>query len=49
MLKEENQPANPHQMYNNEYDPREQAGEPLPGSKQVKQENHSRNIKTREG
>lgn len=40
---------NPHETYNNEFRPLEQNGEPLPGSKKVKQENHSRQIKTREG
>jgi len=40
---------NPHQTYNNEARSIEQTGEPLPGSKKVKQENHSRSIKTREG
>ncbi|MEJ8546049.1 small acid-soluble spore protein P [Brevibacillus borstelensis] len=40
---------NPHQTYNNTYEPMEQTGRPMPGSKKVKQENHSRQIKTREG
>ncbi|MED4582189.1 small acid-soluble spore protein P [Brevibacillus choshinensis] len=40
---------NPHQTYNNEARGLEQTGEPLPGSKKVKQQNHSRSIKTREG
>jgi hypothetical protein len=40
---------NPHQMYNNTYQPMEQTGEPMPGSKKVKQANHSRQVKTREG
>ncbi|MED1791741.1 small acid-soluble spore protein P [Brevibacillus nitrificans] len=40
---------NPHQTYNNEAREMEQTGEPMPGSKKVKQENHSRAIKTREG
>ncbi|MET3288679.1 small acid-soluble spore protein P [Brevibacillus fluminis] len=40
---------NPHQTYNNEFEPIEQTGEPIPGSKKVKQANHSRQIQTREG
>jgi hypothetical protein len=40
---------NPHKTYNNRNEPMEQTGEPMPGSKKVKQENHSRQIKTREG
>lgn len=40
---------NPHQTYNNVAKPQEQTGEPLSGSKKVKQKNHSRSIKTREG
>jgi hypothetical protein len=40
---------NPHKTYNNRKEPMEQTGEPIPGSKQVKQENHSRQVKTREG
>lgn len=40
---------NPHQAYNNEFRPLEQNGAPQPGSKKVKQENHSRQSKTREG
>ncbi|GED72760.1 hypothetical protein BRE01_64620 [Brevibacillus reuszeri] len=40
---------NPHQTYNNEAQPLEQTGEPQPGSKKVKQKNHSRSIETREG
>ncbi len=40
---------NPHQVYNNEYQPPEQDGQPMAGSKQVKQINHSRQIRTREG
>jgi hypothetical protein len=40
---------NPHETYNNEFRPLERDGSPLPGSKRVKQENHSRQIKTREG
>lgn len=40
---------NPHQTYNNEARGLKQTGEPLPGSKKVKQQNHSRSIKTREG
>lgn len=40
---------NPHQAYNNQFEPIEQTGEPIPGSKKVKQKNHSRSIKTREG
>lgn len=40
---------NPHQVYNNEARPLEQDGEAQPGSKKVKQKNHSRAIKTREG
>ncbi|MFM1650956.1 small acid-soluble spore protein P [Brevibacillus sp. B_LB10_24] len=39
---------NPHQTYNNQYRP-EQTGEPLSGSKKVKQANHSRQVMTREG
>jgi len=41
--------VNPHQIYNNEAQSPEQTGEPQPGSKKVKQKNHSRAIKTREG
>lgn len=43
-------PKNPHEQYNRP--PKTlppQTGEPLSGSKQVKQENHSRQVKTREG
>lgn len=40
---------NPHQTYNNTARPLEQTGEPMPGSKKVKQQNHSRQIQTREG
>ncbi|WP_134686686.1 small acid-soluble spore protein P [Brevibacillus migulae] len=40
---------NPHQVYNNEFEPIETGGQPMAGSKQVKQENHSRQIQTREG
>lgn len=40
---------NPHEVYNNEARPLEQSGEPMPGTKKVKQENHSRQIRTREG
>jgi len=40
---------NPHKTYNNRSEPTEQTGAPLAGSKKVKQENHSRQIKTREG
>lgn len=41
--------GNPHESYNNEFEPQKQTGEPLEGSKKVKQENHSRQIQTREG
>ncbi len=40
---------NPHEAYNNHAEPVQQSGEPMAGSKQVKQVNHSRNVKTREG
>lgn len=40
---------NPHKSYNNHFEPTEQNGEPQAGSKKVKQQNHSRQIKTREG
>ncbi|MBY0087690.1 small acid-soluble spore protein P [Brevibacillus sp. M2.1A] len=40
---------NPHQTYNNVAQPLEQTGEPQSGSKKVKQQNHSRAIRTREG
>ncbi|WP_232699431.1 small acid-soluble spore protein P [Brevibacillus daliensis] len=40
---------NPHQTYNNQFRPLEQTGEPLSGTKQVKQKNHSRQKETREG
>ncbi|MGN7470454.1 small acid-soluble spore protein P [Brevibacillus sp. SAFN-007a] len=43
------QDENPHQAYNNVAKPEAQTGEPLAGSKKVKQKNHSRSIKTREG
>ncbi|GAA4701715.1 small acid-soluble spore protein P [Brevibacillus fulvus] len=49
MRKEDLLPENPHETYNNQYEPMEQTGEPLPGSKKVKQNNHSRQVKTREG
>lgn len=49
MKNDPNLEENPHQVYNNEAQPLEQTGEPLPGSKKVKQQNHSRQIKTREG
>ncbi|NGQ96340.1 small acid-soluble spore protein P [Brevibacillus sp. SYP-B805] len=40
---------NPHKAFNNRYEPADQDGQPLSGSKKVKQANHSRQIKTREG
>jgi len=40
---------NPHKKYNNRYEPPEQNGDPMEGSKKVKQANHSRQMKTREG
>jgi hypothetical protein len=49
MRKDNNLYENPHQTYNNRFEPMEQTGEPIPGSKKVKQKNHSRQIKTREG
>jgi hypothetical protein len=40
---------NPHEKYNNRDEPAEQDGQPMSGSKKVKQANHGRQIKTREG
>jgi hypothetical protein len=49
MRKDHGLNENPHKAYNNTDEPVEQTGEPLAGSKKVKQANHSRQIKTREG
>lgn len=49
MREVEQMAENPHKTYNNEFKPIEQTGEPLDGSKKVKQKNHSREVKTREG
>lgn len=40
---------NPHQVFNNEYEPPRTGGQPMAGSKEVKQNNHSRQVQTREG
>ncbi len=40
---------NPHKATNRDYEPPQTNGEPLDGSKKVKQANHSRQVKTREG
>lgn len=49
MAKDDFLVENPHQTYNNQFRGLEQTGEPQPGTKKVKQQNHTRQIKTREG